>query len=370
MHGNDFDVKVFGKTFSIKNTKKCMIPNCLIEVTNIFDHPVIFELTDFGPKEEKVLTLADNNFFEYWINEPIYVNIYSDHRKIYHKIVNEKTKCYVLYSNSKFESLVEQLVVGLNAYSTVDILHYTINYESTLNYPNLKNIEYTVPGDTKDGQYMQFIKPKVFLDVLKLGYESAVFLDADIQVRPNIDDLFHYIKEISDAPIFQKAAWDYTLVHGNYVPGELLSDFMKLPKQKYPQGVTNVLIFNKNHKELFEEWEKLCFSNEIDIIRKTEFLHDELILNCLLWKKNMKPKQFTFFLNVLNVEDVDFFYKHNKSYDSLLNMNDFGFGHSFQSFIPYDTDKIKGFHCVKDIGVASRINQYVLANDYARGKNV
>ncbi len=363
MHGNSFDITVSGNEVSIKNTKKSMIPNCLVEVRNIFDHAVKFELTDFGPKEVKMFTLMDNNFSQEWLSEEIYIQIYSNHKKIYEKIVNEKTKCYVLYSNSKFESLVEQLVIGLNNYSTADILHYTINYESTLNYPNLKNIEYTVDGDTKDGQYMQFIKPKIFLDVINLGYESAVFLDADIQVRSNIDDLFDYIKEINSAPIFQKAAWDYTLVHGNYVPGPLLSEFMQLPRQKYPQGVTNILIFNKNHKSLFEEWETLCFSNEIDEIRKTEFLHDELILNCLLWKKNMKPKQFNFFVNVLSVEDVDFFYNHDVSYDDSINMNDFGFGHLYQSFIPYDTGKIKGFHCVKDIGIASRINEYVYRND-------
>jgi hypothetical protein len=366
MLGNKFSIETFDNSFFVKNVTDKMIPNCLVEVRNVFDHNVVFETTDFGPKETIKFKFIGNNFFDYWINDTLYTNIYSNHEKIYQKNVNEKTKCYVLYSNEKFEYLVEQLVIGLNNYSTADILHYTINYESNLDYPNLKNVRYDVSGDTKDGQYMQFIKPKVFLDVINLGYESAVFLDADIQVRPNIDDLFDYIKEIDDAPIFQKAAWDYTIVHGNYVPGPLLSDFMQLPKQKFPQGVTNILIFNKKHKSLFEEWETICFSDEIDEIRKTEFLHDELLLNCLLWKKNMKPKQFNFFLNVLSVEDVDFFYNHNVDYIDTIDMNEHGFGHLYQSFIPYDVQKIKGFHCVKDIGIASRINEYVFKHDNVR----
>jgi hypothetical protein len=74
--------------------------------------------------------------------------------------------------------------------------------------------------------------------------------------------------------------WDYTIVQGNYVPGPLLTEAMDLPKQKYPQGVTNIVLFNQSHKQLFKEWNEICFSDKIDQIRRQEFMHDELILNC------------------------------------------------------------------------------------------
>lgn len=363
MHGNNFNVKLFGSNLLVKNVKIEMIPNCLIEVRNIFGQAVIFESTDFGPNEEKMFHITHDNFVNEWLNEDLQLEIYSNNKKIYRKIINTKKKCYVIYSNSNFERLAEQLIIGLTAYSTYDILHYTINYESTLNYPNLKNIEYFIDGDIHGEQRMQFIKPKIFLNVIDIGYESAVFLDADIQVRPNIDDLFNYVEHIKDGPILNKCVWDYPIVNGLLLPGPLLSDFMGITNNKYPYGMTNLVIFNKNHKSLFEEWESICFSNEIDELRKTEFLHDELIFNCLLWKNNIKPKEFSFILNVSSLEDVDFFYNHNIIYEDRINMNDFGFGHAFQSFIPHGDDKIKGFHYIKDITVASRINEYVYKND-------
>jgi hypothetical protein len=46
-----------------------------------------------------------------------------------------------------------------------------------------------------------------------------------------------------------------------------------------------------------------------------------------------------------------------------VNMNDYGYGWGHQSFIPYDKNLIKGFHGIKDINVASIVNEYVYKND-------
>lgn len=363
MLGNKFTSRIEGNSLSVKNITNEMIPDCLVHVRNIFSNSVIFETTDFGPKETKTFYFINDAFMNNWLDQKFYLSIYSKNILIYNKNINDKTKCYLIYSNKNFENLAEQLIVGLNRYSSVDILHYTINYSSSLDYPNLKNIEFSIDGDVADGQYMQFMKPKVFLDSLSRGYKSVVFLDADIQVRPNIDELFDYVKEIESAPIFQKAKWDFTTVHGKYIPGPLLNEFMQLPKQQYPQGVTNVVIFDSTHQDLFKEWERVCFSDEINEIRKKEFLHDELILNCLCWKYGLKPKQFNLFLNVTNLDDVDFFYSTKVEYIESLDMNSFGHGHHRQSYIPYERNSIKGFHCIKESSTALEINNYIRKNE-------
>jgi hypothetical protein len=365
MLGSKFDIKQNGNILIVKNITDSFFNNCIFNVKNIFDHSVVFENVNFNPQELKEFILIPNNFIDEWLYELLDVRIYANNKIIYNKTLNDKSRCYVLYSNSNFESLIEQLIIGLNTYSTVDILHYTINYDSTLDYPNLSNIKYNISGDIEEQQYVQFIKPKIFIDVINNDYDFAVFLDADIQVRPNIDDLFSYTKYCSNGPVFQKAAWDFTLENGNYIPGPLLSNFMQLPTQKFPQGVTNTMIFGKHHKELFEEWDSICFSKEIEEIRKTEFLHDELILNCLQWKKNIKPKQYNFFVNVRSMEDIHFFYNHKNETDR-YNMNDCGFGWPNQSFLPYDKNNTKGFHYVKDASIALQINEYVFNNDNLR----
>ena len=73
--------------------------------------------------------------------------------------------------------------------------------------------------------------------------------------------------------------WDYTVVHGNYTPGPLLVEAMDLPNQKYPQGVTNIVLFNQSHKELFREWEEICFSEKINSIRKFTHINFNFIIS-------------------------------------------------------------------------------------------
>ena len=300
-------------------------------------------------------------FSDRYSNERICVKLYSNNRLVYKKDLNDKTKCFVIFSNKSYESLAEQLIIGLDRYSNNDILHYTIDYKTSLYYINLTNIEFTINGDSNDKHDILFAKPSIFLDVLNRDYQSAVFLDVDIQVKSNIDSLFNYIGEIEDGPIFQKGAWDFTSVNGQYIPGPELIRILDLQTaQNAPQGITNVLIFNQSNKELFKEWEQVCFSADINKIKGTEFLHDELILNCLLWKNGIKPKQYWFATNVLTKNDVQFFYDYNpEPSERLTDMNKHNLGHAFQSFIPYDKETICGFHCVKDIKVANEINDLI-----------
>jgi autotransporter strand-loop-strand O-heptosyltransferase len=371
MLGNrDFKIEVVNDSIVIENLTNNYYENCLISLTDIFYLDLIHHTCDFKVGEIKTLNLLTHSFYENVKNEVYNLKIYSNHKLVFDKKVGDKSKCYVVFSNEKFQPVVEQLIIGLDRYSKEKIYHYSINYDSNLNYYNLTNKRMDVEGDMSDGQFMQFLKPRIFLDILEMGYNGVVFLDADIQIKPNIDETFNYLSEIEDGPIFQKGAWNYTVVNGEYIPGPLLTKAMDLPKQKYPQCITNIVIFNKSHKNLFKEWDNVCQSDEINSIRKIEFMHDELILNCLMWKLSIKPKSFWFFVNVLTLRDVKFFYNHvNSDYLSfdngvcLLDMNTYGYGHTSQSFIPYDKNEVVGFHCVKEIGVANDINDFILSNE-------
>jgi autotransporter strand-loop-strand O-heptosyltransferase len=371
MLGNrDFKIELFDDSIKIENLTNNYYENCLITLTDIFYLNLINHVEDFKPGDIKTLNFSIHSFYENVKNEVFDLKIYSNHKLIFNKKIGDKSKCYVVFSNEKFQPLVEQLIIGLDRYSDEKIYHYSINYDSNLEYYNLTNKRMYIDGDMNDNQFMQFLKPRIFLDVLEMGYRGVVFLDADIQIRPNIDETFKYLNEIEDGPIFQKGAWNYTIAHGSYIPGPLLTETMDLPKQKYPQCITNIVIFNKSHKDLFKKWDEICQSNEIDSIRKLEFMHDELILNCLMWKLGVKPKSFWFFVNVLKLSDVKFFYNHiNSEYLSsdsgvcLLDMNKYGYGHSSQSFIPYDKSEVVGFHCVKEINDAHEINNFIFSTE-------
>lgn len=362
----NFSTRIIDNNYlEIENLTDNYYEKCWIIVNDIFYNSLIDLKEDFSPYEKKNIPIRKNNFSNNLSDEePSYLKIYSNDRLIFDKTLGDKSKCYLLLSNKAFEKITEQLIIGLSTYSDIEIVHYTINYKSELSYPNLRNVEFVIQGDDSDGGFIQLVKPSVFIDTLEKGYRNVVFLDSDIQIRSNIDQVFNYIEELENGPILQKSPWDCLFVNGVPVPGPKLKEYIQFDEQLYPYGVTNIVIFDQNHKKLFEEWRDACLSSEVSEIRKSEFLHDEAILNGLLWKKNIKPKLFWFFINVNNENEVGFFYNFNsKGYDKLLNMNDYSMGHYAQSFIPYDRNDIVGFHCVKDPNIAIKINKLISKNE-------
>jgi len=353
-------IEIKGTDVFVTNLTDYLLENCLIDIKTILYGTALFNKFDINPSETIHFNLMTDTFFDNWINEKLYVKVYTNHKLIYEKKHNDKRVCFVVLTNQKFEPLVEKLIIGLDRYTDVDILHYSIGYKSNLNYTNLTNVDFNIDGDLNDGHYMQFSKAPVFLDVIERGYQNGIFLDADIQVKSNISDILKYIDDIEEGPILQKGAWDYTTVHGMYVPGPLLREFLQLPDQKFPHGITNIVLFNKSHKDLFQEWESICFSDEIKKMKEVEFLHDELILNCLFWKNNIKPKYFWPAINVLGFSDVKLIYSLiNSDYIDKKDLNSYGSGHMSQSFVPYNLNEIMCFHCVKDVEEADKINEYI-----------
>lgn len=373
MYGNRFIATAKDGYLEVKNLSSSKITDVRVVANDYYWTSIIDSFIDLQPFEVVNLPFFLNNFRVYLDNEKFQVNIYVNDVLEYTNTFNDKSRCWVLYSNKAFEPLVEQLIIGLTRWSKIDIVHYSIGYKSELDYPKLINIEYPVSGDLTDGQFMQMVKPIVFVDVLERGYKNVIFIDADIQVRKHIDTLFEMTSQIIDAPIFQRCIWDYTLVNGQYIPGPKLTEAMNLPlrgdgsnlaEQIAPQGITNLVIFNSSHMGLFLEWKEICHSEIIQKIRHEEFMHDELILNCLMWKRGIKPHLRWMGLNVVDYKDVDLFYNYQfGEKETTMNLNDHGQGHWHQSILPRDKSLVRFFHCVKAPSVAAMINQMILERD-------
>jgi autotransporter strand-loop-strand O-heptosyltransferase len=334
-----------------------------VEITTISVQHMGFYDVEIQTDEVVYLDLQYSNFYARDIKHGVKVRIYSD-GKIVHEQFLYKTydKVWVLLSNEKFEPVIKTVLDGLCKYSKYPILHYSIEYHADFSrYPNVEN-RFMKVDDYNDGQVMQFMKSRVFLDVLDSGVKDAIFLDADIQVRPNIDNLWDF-PSLTNGPTFQKSYWDYTLVAGKYVPAENVQRIMGFEGDKFqkaPHGITNMVRFNQTHKDLFTQWEKLCFSDEIQEARKVEFLHDELLLNCLCWKLGYEPNLIYVALNVLTEKDVKFFYQSpNFKGTPYFDYNKLALGQVYQSFEPYNKEDICFFHCVKDVETATKINKII-----------
>ena len=119
------------------------------------------------------------------------------------ELTQEKTiyktfdKAYLLISTN--ESMNSRLIQSLLLYSKYQILNYTINYDSTLDNQNIKNIRVN-----------EDLKSSIFLNSLEKGYKHVVFLESDIQVRTNIDNVFD-IEQSSNGPIIERVSLDSNL---------------------------------------------------------------------------------------------------------------------------------------------------------------
>ena len=360
-----FDVKINGEFLEIKNNSDKFFENCLINLKNSFFDDLVFEKTNIMPNKEgvdnkKSLFILNKDFRSAWSDKEYFLKIYSNDRLVFDKVINDKSKCFVLVSNQKYEELTIKLIEQLVELTDIDILHYTIGYETRYKNVQINNIKIDISRNVDNPHYIQFTKPTAFLDAISKGYKDYVFLDSDIQVRDNISEIFEYAKYITEGPILQRGCWDYTFVNGAYTPGDLTRNLLGIDKQTSPYCLTNVVIFNQSHKSLFEEWKSVCDLKEVESICEKEFLHDEILFNCVLWKNNITPKMFWFFINVSNSEDVKFFldYKYD-GYELPVDMNKHGKGYPFQSRFPYDKRNIFGFHCVKDLDEVDKIHKLI-----------
>lgn len=343
--------------------------NIRISLTDSYAEEFFFCFCDFKSLEEKVLNFTNTlHFLNY--EEGIDLRVSHENNLIYkRKIKEHRKRAIIIYSNKNFESIAEQLLIGLTRYIESDIIYYTIDFETDLDkkFPNLicSKINYEMDSELiADGQFMQMLKPQVFLKALEDGYEEIVFLDTDIQVTPNIKNIFSYFNTANvDTPILQRQFWHYVFANGSYVPGPLLMEELGYQDEKQFQGhgITNIFLFRKELKPLLEKWKYWCQTpNIVHKIRKEEFLHDELIFNLLTWKEKVKFKLVNFLFNVGTLKDVKVF-ETLKQDENLgwYNFNDIGLGHTSQSFAPFHKDDIIGYHCIKDPKIASDVNDYI-----------
>jgi autotransporter strand-loop-strand O-heptosyltransferase len=360
MQNKFYKYKFVDNRLSITNLRDYLVKSKVF-LTGVSYQSNFFGDVDFPPNQEVLLDLLYSHFHNVDIENKMSLRIYENGKKVVDDYVsNFIEKAYIIISNDKYEDITQRLIDGLEKYSDVDILHYNINYDSKIKSKNLTNIRMDVDGES-DPQFMQFMKPPCFIDAIERGVQRSIFLDSDVLVRPKIDDLFK-IPHVTDGPIIQKQRWEFVTVHNQYIPGPLVQKYMGFTGsfQTYANGITFLVIFNKSHLSLFKQWKEVCFSDEIQEIRKTEFLHDESLLNCLLWKNKITPQLINVGLNIVSEKDVKFFYQiPNLGKDFLTDVNEYGIGHYAQSFIPYDKNDILFFHCVKDLEIADNINRII-----------
>ena len=81
------------------NISDIVLENCIIEIQNILYGIVLYEKFEIESNEKISFNLYSDNFINEWLDEPLNINIYNNHKLIYSKKHNDKSKCFIILSN-------------------------------------------------------------------------------------------------------------------------------------------------------------------------------------------------------------------------------------------------------------------------------
>lgn len=272
---------------------------------------------------------------------------------------------FVSFTDENMLDISEYLVKSLNVFSDDKIILYSVNCDIPFNYPNLikRRIDYNI----KD---VIFLKPYIILESLK-EVENAIFIDADVIVNYNINDLWNFHKEINNFPLFTSGPWKTSILYSKPNPNTTI--LSKYKQSLYPLILpyvqTNLFVYNNSNenKKIFEEWNDMCLDeSNYSLIKEEYFIFDESLLNVLLKKHKCNVCLPYKLVNTYVKSDIEFInnyipMEHTKS----LNM----YGEYYPtnkeisesySKIPLNKKEIVAFHGCKKIDKLKEIYDYVL----------
>ncbi len=237
----------------------------------------------------------------------------------------------IFYSDYNYEYQAKALIesILLNISEKVQMVYYTIGFESSLEYENLIKVPYEKDLNKKS---YEFYKPSIMLDAIsKLGGDF-LFLDTDILIgrRFEISKIINNL----DIPLFPYGNWDYPFLfdgvdsngnHVNFRNEEALMKYFGVNKRSMNYVYTCVCSFNEKCSNILKEWKSMCeytFLLEEDTFKYYPF-KDETPLNIILWKRGITNNLGRIYLNTVTAEPLIYIEENENIIGDAYNMGIF-----------------------------------------------
>ena len=262
---------------------------------------------------------------------------------------------FVTTGDIGYMPLIEKLVKSINEFSNSKIIVYGVNCEIPFDYPNLiKRKINPTPHSQYDKWYW---KQHACIESLKEDYSKFVWIDGDVIVNYNIDDLNSYFHLLTDYPIPDIHRQEEFF--GEYTPGKTqlfnqeLSVHLNVPKH-LPYSHVCMYIYNKRCK-----W---YLTTPIEDYNRLYFWNDEGIDNSLRWinkchtylpLSNFDTSSYDPEIGITN-KTLEHFYTFWKE-DGPKN---FGQIYGYQ-YIPKDKSQILYFHGNKNLTLADEMIDFI-----------
>ena len=312
-------------------------------------------------KNNKILALADAQDLHKNFNWDIVAKNAAD-------LLNKKMSPYVFVTtgNIGYMPVIEKLVQSLLQFTNSKILVYGIDCEVPFDYPNVIKRTITPPKLSEHDKW--YWKQHACLESLKEEeYEKFVWIDGDVVVNYNIDDVNQYFSQIENYPISDihvQTEFFGTYPGGSQLFNEQVAKEWAIEKQ-HPYMHVCFYVYNKNcgwwFEEIIQHYTEVINTNPNDY-KRLYLWNDEGIDNAMRWKYG--------YMNHLPLSNFD-----TSSYDGDAGMT-YETQHQFLKFwnedgkqnfnrvfgyqiIPKDKSKIIYFHGNKNAEMSDFMTNYI-----------
>jgi lipopolysaccharide biosynthesis glycosyltransferase len=267
----------------------------------------------------------------------------------------------VFYSDKNYEhqakSLIESILI--NGESDIQMIYYTIGFESTLNYKNLTKKIY--PLDVKKPKF-EYYKPSILLDAIDYFGGNFLFLDTDIIVgrRFNKDKFIHNF----NYPLLSIGNWDYPFVcklvdneYQNVCDETNLMKYFGVARRSMNYVYTCIISFNESCRDFIFEWKSMCDNEYLLANRETYFpFPDETPMNILLWKRDIQNNYGRIYLNTLEFVPL----KYIEENDNVVGDPNINNGIMGSDLMRCDnSSNVMFYHGIKDANILNEVVEYI-----------
>jgi FkbM family methyltransferase len=193
---------------------------------------------------------------------------------------------FVTTGNDGYMPVIEQMVKSLFEFSKSKILVYGVDCVVPFDYPNVIKRTINTPKYSEHDKW--YWKQYTCIESLNENFENYVWIDGDVIVNYNIDNIKQYFNKITNYPISDihiQEMYNGTNEYGEQWFNQHLCELFNV-QLKQPLMHICLYVYNKECKWWFEEIIKEYKSIPLNEYKKYLLWNDEGLDNILRWKYN------------------------------------------------------------------------------------
>lgn len=270
---------------------------------------------------------------------------------------------FVTTGNEGYMPVIQKLVESLLEFSNKKIIVYGVNCDVPFNYPNVIQRRIDVIQHSEHDKW--YWKQQACITSTEEDFENFVWIDGDVVVNYNIDNIKQYFPMITDYPVPDIHVQDeFFGVYGedkSQLFGEELAKELEVEKFT-PYAHICMYVYNKKCKWWFERILKLYHETPLEDYKRLFLWNDEGIDNGLRWANNFRK-----FLPLSNFDtssydgDLGYTSQNLQQFYKFWNEDgpqNFGKIYGYQ-FIPKDKSQILYFHGNKDTKISDKMINFI-----------